>query len=80
VSSLPSTDDVDCSYRWRPLRHGRGAESDPAAVPGAAAVSAVDGSGAGGVGWLTADLAAEACAFHLTWSRQRGHRPGHQLA
>jgi hypothetical protein len=63
-----------------PLRHGRGAESDPAAVPGAAAVSAVDGSGAGGVGWLTADLAAEACAFHLTWSRQRGHRPGHQLA
>jgi hypothetical protein len=44
VSSLPSTDGVDCSYRWRPLRHGRGAEADPAAVPGAAAVSADRGA------------------------------------
>ena len=39
VSSPPSTDVVDSSYRWRPLRHGRGAEADPTAAPGAAAVS-----------------------------------------
>jgi hypothetical protein len=30
---------VDSSYRWRPPRHGRGAEADPTAAPGAAAVS-----------------------------------------
>ena len=35
----PSTDAVDSSYRWRPPRHGRGAEADPTAAPGAAAVS-----------------------------------------
>jgi hypothetical protein len=39
VSSPPSTNVVDSSYRWRPPRHGRGAEADPTAAPGAAAVS-----------------------------------------
>lgn len=32
MSSPPSTDVVDFSYRWRPPRHGRGAEADPTAA------------------------------------------------
>jgi hypothetical protein len=38
-NGMPAAGIVDSSYRWRPPRHGRGAEADPTAASGAAAVS-----------------------------------------
>ena len=38
-NGMPAAGIVDSSYRWRPPRHGRGAEADPRAASGAAAVS-----------------------------------------
>jgi hypothetical protein len=38
-NGMPAAGLVDSSYRWRPPRHGRGAEADPTATSGAAAVS-----------------------------------------
>jgi hypothetical protein len=38
-NGMPAAGLVDSSYRWRPPRHGRGAEAEPTAASGAAAVS-----------------------------------------